>query len=648
MFWNPKSGDTRQLLILTSLSRYAGSTGGDDDPLVRALEEMLPGIQEAAEHEKRSQTEARQIRIGLDIRPDNHEETSEAPLNSEAAPMLRLLGEQVEASHDQTPLASNEPQSTYRRHAQALHDMAIALPSEVEMGIIFETRSSWWPLWRKSLDLVWGSAETTTLKSFATHAIAEADPCLLAILLVAFATATGDRKRFLSPVETHIVNNDELAGTEHGLSCLMILGLCYLNNLQPRRAWSVYRRANSLLQLNGIHLRHRTSAKRENIFWQLFHADRCLLAFRVSLMVGLPYSIPDHLTDLSIASVDELGASTFLYRHLAVLTGRVVDCISGAKGPSFSAVIQVEEQMESVLLQLPDGFLEIESIRSCPQADEQMMRLYRSVHYHQLRAYLHISFFLRTGSSERYDYGRRSCVGDSRQLVEAYVEIFDIDHAAASDGSILNLTAFTATVVILMSALGYDRQYGQTINTQLTDKDDWRLIYRVLDALKYGEQGIAGALCRQCHNALDTLIRCARTNAEGDEASVVLPYFGTVTFKRRVTAGPSTPAYLVNGPSASHSQFPSAVYDDLYTNGSNAAGLTSSTMESMPLGSLQDLQVDYHGPLTDEGALASWLPPYDWSSMQAMTGGEQLWNGNIELGPEWDWMKADLPPSMSF
>ncbi|KAK5683326.1 hypothetical protein LTS10_004857 [Elasticomyces elasticus] len=562
--------------------------------------------------------------------------------------------------------------------------MAIALPSQVEMGIIFETRSSWWPLWRKSLDLVWGSTETTTLKSFATHAIAEADPCLLAILLVAFATATGDRKRFLSPVEAHIllcsvksrgtssskataskvprlfetlltvkpiassVNNDELAGTEHGLSCLMILGLCYLNNLQPRRAWSVYRRANSLLQLNGIHLRHRTSAKRENIFWQLFHADRCPIAVRVSLMVGLPYSIPDHLTDLSIASVDELGASTFLYRHLAVLTGRVVDCISGAKGPSFSAVIQVEEQMESVLLQLPDGFLEIESIRRSPQADERMMRLYRSVHYHQLRAYLHISFFLRTGSSERYDYGRRSCVGDSRRLVEAYVEIFDIDHAAASDGSILNLTAFTATVVILMSALGYDRQYGQTINTQLTDKDDWRLIYRVLDALKYGEQGIAGALCRQCHNALDTLIRCARTNAEGDEASVVLPYFGTVTFKRRITAGPSTPAYLANGTSAAHNHFPNAVYDDLYANGSNAAGLTGSTMESMPLGTLQDLQVDYHGPLTDEGALASWLPPYDWSSMQAMTGGEQLWNANIELGPEWDWMKADLPPSMTF
>ncbi|KAK3648242.1 hypothetical protein LTR56_007655 [Elasticomyces elasticus] len=200
---------------MTSSFRYAGSTGGDDDPLVRALEDMLPGIQEAAEHEKRSQTAARQVRINLDIRPDNHEETSEAPLDSEAAPMLRLLGEQVEPSHvsqplevgtwrDQTSLPSNEPQSTYRRHAQALHDMAVALPPQVEMGIIFETRSSWWPLWRKSLDLVWGSAETTTLKSFATHAIAEADPCLLAILLVAFATATGDRKRFLSPVEAHM------------------------------------------------------------------------------------------------------------------------------------------------------------------------------------------------------------------------------------------------------------------------------------------------------------------------------------------------------------------------------------------------------------------------------------------------------------
>ncbi|TKA73264.1 hypothetical protein B0A55_06623 [Friedmanniomyces simplex] len=464
--------DQLQLLVkqlVPENREYAGSTGDGNDPLMKALEDLLPRIQDAAVVEGRSQAAAARQASNY-----NHDE-AEAPMASEAAPLLRLLGEQIEGTQSD-PLAappSTDRQARTPRHAQAVAAMLAIMPAQVEVDEIFRTRSSWWPRWRKSLDLTWGSAEIDTLKSFAVYALAEADPCLLATVLIAFATATGERKRFLPAVELHIVNNDELSGTEHGLSCLMVLGLCYLNTLQPRRAWSVYRKANSLLLLNGIHLKHKGSAKRESIFWELFSAERW-----VSLMVGLPYMIPDHLIDLSIAPVGELSASKFLHRHLAVLTA-----------------IRVEEQMEDVLEQLPPGFLDIESIRGCLVPEEQMMRLHRSVQYHQLRASLHMSFFLKTGSSERYVNGRRSCVNDSRHLAEAYLEIFSLDSEAGSDGFLLNFTAFIATVVVLLSALGYDRQYGQTVSTQLNDKDDWRLIYSVLDALKYGQQGIAGALC---------------------------------------------------------------------------------------------------------------------------------------------------------
>ncbi|TKA63692.1 hypothetical protein B0A55_12080 [Friedmanniomyces simplex] len=596
--------DQLQLLVnqlVPDNREYAGSTGDGNDPLMKALEDLLPGIQDAAVVEGRSQAAA--ARQASD---DNHDE-AEAPMASEAAPLLKLLGEQIEGTQSD-PLAappSTDRQARTPRHAQAVAAMLAIMPSQVEMDEIFRTRSSWWPRWRKSLDLTWGSAEADTLKSFAVYALAEADPCLLATVLIAFATATGERKRFLPAVELHIVNNDELSGTEHGLSCLMVLGLCYLNTLQPRRAWSVYRRANSLLLLNGIHLKHKGSAKRESIFWQLFSAERW-----VSLMVGLPYMVPDHLIDLSIAPVGELAASKFLYRHLAVLTGRVVDHISGARGPSFSSAIRVEEQMEDVLEQLPLGFLDIKSIRGCLGPEEQMMRLHRSVQYHQLRASLHMSFFLKTGSSERYDYGRRSCVTDSRHLAEAYLEIFSLDPEAASDGSILNFTAFTATVVVLLSALGYDRQYGQTVSTQLNDKDDWRLIYSVLDALKYGQQGIAGALCRQCRSALNTLIKSARTTGETESGSVVLPYFGTVSFKQKKPAGPPQPAGLEIGTPCRTQN----------VNGRTPnADLTGSSTSHMQL---DTFQLDYYGPFANDGLLAGW-PASEWTGMQASAASEQ-------------------------
>ena len=505
------------------------------------------------------------------------------------------------------------------------------------MEDIFVNRSSWWPLWRTNLDLVWGSAETDTLRSFAALALSGLEPTLLAILLVAFATATGDRRRFLPPVELHVVHNDELAGSEHGLSCLMILGLCYLNHLQPRRAWSVYRRANSLLQLNGIHLRHKGSPKRESIFWQLFHADRW-----VSLMIGLPYMVLDHLTDVSIGTVEELSASTYLYRHLAVLTGRVVDCLNEAKGPSLATALQVEEHMHDILTQLPLGYLDIKHIRTCEDQEEKMTRLYRSVHLHQLRAYLHVSFFLRPSRSDRYDYSRMTCVNDSRKLVEAYVEIFATNPAAASDGCVLNCTAFTAAVVLLIHATGIDGRDDGTPVARPRASYDWQLIYRTLDALKYGQSGIAGALCRQCYDALATLIKCARSDSV-EKATIVLPYFGTVTCK---------PVTHHDRPFAAAEPHRGTM-QAIATPDSMAPAISDPSLAGTFAGNgngdlpFDGIQFDYTGPFTHEGPLTSWLPS-EWPGMQTTAGGEMAWNGDFGANNQWDWINADLPPSMMF
>lgn len=73
----------------------------------------------------------------------------------------------------------------------------------------------------------------------------------------------------------------------------MGLGLIYLNIMQPHRALNIYRRANGLLQLNEIHRTVERSKKTQSIFWQIFLADR-----RVSLIVGLPYSVTESLYNL--------------------------------------------------------------------------------------------------------------------------------------------------------------------------------------------------------------------------------------------------------------------------------------------------------------------------------------------------------------
>lgn len=70
------------------------------------------------------------------------------------------------------------------------------------------------------------------------------------ILLLCLTFSTGEHARYIPSVERYILNDDELASSKYGFQCLVALGLCLLSGSQPRRMWTVYRRANTLLQLH--------------------------------------------------------------------------------------------------------------------------------------------------------------------------------------------------------------------------------------------------------------------------------------------------------------------------------------------------------------------------------------------------------------
>ncbi|KAJ6146916.1 hypothetical protein N7497_008898 [Penicillium chrysogenum] len=124
--------------------------------------------------------------------------------------------------------------------------------------------------------------------------------------------------------------------------------LCLISALQPRRAWLVYRKANSLLQLMGLHRSRRRSESLDLFFWQLFSPDRW-----VSLLIGLPYSVPDHMCYVPIPPIDQSTPITFHHRHMVLLTGRVIDCLRYTMGYCFSTVVGVDQEIDKITAQLP-------------------------------------------------------------------------------------------------------------------------------------------------------------------------------------------------------------------------------------------------------------------------------------------------------
>lgn len=182
----------------------------------------------------------------------------EEDLGSACAPLVRLLnnpalGTTLHPSQEEKDgqVLDNHREriskSVSSARQDAVRDLCASLPPKAEFDDILDNQSSWWPLYRGTLGLVWGEEECESLRAFALQGLKAKHPSLLGILLTSLAISTGDLQRYLPAVERRIVNVDEYAGCEYGLGCLMALGLCYISSLQPRRAWTIYRRANALL-----------------------------------------------------------------------------------------------------------------------------------------------------------------------------------------------------------------------------------------------------------------------------------------------------------------------------------------------------------------------------------------------------------------
>lgn len=453
-------------------------------------------------------------------------------------------------------------------HAEAVRDLYAVIPPIFELQHILACQSDWWNSWRDAFGLSWGEANDQTLEAFAIRAFRSGHPSLLGSLLVCLAFSIGVFDKYLSPVERWILHDDDLAGCVHGLECLMGLGLCYFSALQHRRAWSVYRRANSLLQLSGIHRTHKESKKLDEIFWQLFHADRWL-----SLMIGLPYSVPNELCDLSIPPADMVSPITFHYRHLAVLTSRVIDCVQAIHRTSLSNIAAIDEQIDAVAGHLPPDYLNLAQVATCQDMSEKYARIYRLTQVHQLKAYLHLPLFLQRSDRAKQDYGRRVCVNSSKAFLEAFLLLCDNNREEASMDNSVKLTgfsAFTAAVTLFLDILDRAPTTSRDCarsrgNTGL----DQSLIARTTAALEICADGRSSSLCGQCLTALNDLVSSCQGGLNAVH-KIQLPYFGVVSI----------------GPKPND-------HDDGYVD--QPAG--EDAFLDFPA-SLDDILWDYHGPLT--------------------------------------------------
>ncbi|KAK9852029.1 hypothetical protein MYU51_009013 [Penicillium brevicompactum] len=433
--------------------------------------------------------------------------------------------DQQDSSHNQHTNTDPELSS---KHKEALQGLCASLPAISDLQDILMNQSGWWESWRDAFGLSWGEETDKSLEDFAIRAFRSGDPCLLGSLLVCLALGTGVFETYLSAVERWVLHDDDLAGCQYGLECLMGLGLCYFSAMQHHRAWSVYRRANTLLQLQGIHRAHRESEKLDGIFWQLFHADRWL-----SLMIGLPYSVPNGLCDLYIPPAGSGSFTTFHHRHLAILTSQVIDCIQATSAPSLSTISAIDEKIDALATHLPLHYLDITYISNLQDKREKYARIYRLTQVHQLKSYLHLPLFLQRFNLPKRRYGREICANNSRLFLEAFFLLCGDDPQRASTDNSIKLTgfsAFTAAVTLFLTIL--DNTRGTTkdsVTPSENNKYDETLIKKAMETLQICSAGNVDSLCGRCLEALNGLVSVCQETGYDTVHKVDLPYFGILS-----------------------------------------------------------------------------------------------------------------------
>lgn len=330
-----------------------------------------------------------------------------------------------------------------------------------------------------------------------------------------------------------MLSDDEICGCNNGVEGLFALGIYYSCAGKPRSALLAYRRAIYIAQLLGIH-RHSVRESRaseevtahfmQQLWYSLLGAERHL-----SLLLGLPYSVPTEHCDLQIEEDKaQLVSPDILYSRRAIsIVSRLIDQNLSGKPPVLAATQEMDAELDAIAKSLPDLWWEPPPAIGADKTAENSQALSRAlthIYHFQLVALLHLPYMLRADSDRRYEYSRFACLNASREILIRYRTIWKADRVSFS--KVFDFHVFTAAITILLSLLRL-AQLGQS-QTE-SDRKNWQLVDDLagnMESSEEGDDGLVSAKAAKVIRALQEI--CLHPERNHGNTRLNIPYFGTV------------------------------------------------------------------------------------------------------------------------
>lgn len=379
---------------------------------------------------------------------------------------------------------------------------------------------------------------------------------------------------------------DRYMGTLEGLECAILMGKIYSDIGQARKSWLVFRRGLTFAQLMGLHRNHSMSLSQESIWWGLYGADRL-----ASLMLGMPYGIADTHCNLTHLHTDDTALTRFMifFTKISYFAGKVIDRSQGMSEASYSSALDLEQELNSYAAQLPQEFWDVQPLVDCDDATVAYAwqeKLLAQIAFHQIKAYLHMPFMLKTPNQAGYGPSRRACIDGSREILRLY-HMLRAEGTPLYECKAIDFIAFTACILLVLGVLGYGRAAN---HDPTSDERDWASIEKSMIIFRRASSEKGGKVAAQSYQALEQLHQLKNDEAHPGAdpnitTKIVIPFFGTISVQRgqnkpqqptptststpqsRSLTTPVTPDYkqVHDQSSAAYSSMdPQVMYDGMY------------------------------------------------------------------------------------
>lgn len=517
----------------------------------------------------------RKLSPALKLTGNLHDCTKDGGINGTAggnqsfkkAPLLDMLG-----SGDADQEGDHENDTSTKDHQldantmQTIQGLKACLPNVRELASMLRSGQNSWAVWQRTFpelnDSLKGAEEEqitrlrdfiyTSINSESVGVVAKIMLCLtlhiqqlpsnLEAARVSMPAPSETLQRYhMKLVDTLLESDEGLAGTLDGLECMILQTQFYIDIGNMRRVWLIVRRAVNLAQLLGLHQDLETAndqlALRRSALWQdLWQRDRGF-----SLILGLPYAVPESLCSTSTTTGYEFRQSKVVHFScsLGIIMGHIIDRNQDRSKMTYSVTLRIDEELEECKKILPDSWWE--TLPDSNMSSDGIREIFvAKLRYHMVRKLLHLPFMLKSYTDLRYNASRVVALECSRAMIEVFKVLRDERRPVMNMCDMLDFEVFGATMTMVVDLLGHWR------SSRCYDHDqgsrDWQSVHEVMVLLRRTSQSMVCTVAAKGAKVLEDFYNAR--NGSPDSADqlfdVDIPYFGKVSIRRPLSAALSS------------------------------------------------------------------------------------------------------------